>query len=114
MKIIQAAVLVLVGALGAMLLLKVKSGPETTVPATQVAPQQSAVSPAPAVDDAKTVDPPAPVAKKRVVRTVAAARPQSQPVATPAVSQPVPEPQAALAPAPTPNPPAPPAAAAEP
>src|SRR5439155_4522480 len=42
MKIIQAAVLVLVGALGAMLYLKVKSGPETPAPAAQAAPAQPA------------------------------------------------------------------------
>jgi hypothetical protein len=114
MKIIQAAVLVLVGALGAMLYLKVKGGPEAPVPATQVAAQQTPATPAPAVDDdAKTpAEPPAPVVKKRVTRTVTASRQQSQPIATPAQSQPVPEPQAA--PAPVPNPPAPAPPAPEP
>ena len=48
MKILQAAVLVLVGALGAMLYLKVKGGPETPAPATQVASQQALPAPTPA------------------------------------------------------------------
>src|SRR5262249_57373740 len=47
MKIIQAAVLVLVGALGAMLYLKVKSGPETPVPAAQAPAQPVAPAGAP-------------------------------------------------------------------
>src|SRR5713226_333436 len=102
MKIIQAAVLVLVGALGAMLYLKVKSGPEAQPTATQV----SATVPAQPADVAgnPVAEPvePAPVRneKKHTSRTMIASRPNSEPVSKPASSLPAPEVQ------PAPNPPA--------
>jgi len=102
MKIIQAAVLVLVGALGAMLYLKVKSGPEAQPAATQVTasvpaqPEDVAANPV-----AEPVEP-APVRseKKHTSRTTIAARQKSEPVSKPASSLPTPEVQ------PAPNPPA--------
>src|SRR5712672_2929461 len=102
MKIIQAAVLVLVGALGAMLYLKVKSGPEAQPAPTQVTtsvparPEDVAANPV-----AEPVEP-APVRseKKHTPRTTIAARPKSEPVSKPATILPAPEVQ------PAPNPPA--------
>src|SRR5438128_9108388 len=80
MKIIQAAVLVLVGALGAMLYLKVKSGPEAQSPAPQVStvvaqPADVAGNPA-----AEPVEPArAPREKKHASRTIIASRQNSEP-----------------------------------
>jgi hypothetical protein len=114
MKIIQAAVLVLVGALGAMLYLKVKTGPEAQIPATQ-APVQQASQPA-ALDHPAAPVPepaePAPVrtAKRNSSRTPAP-RQQSEPVSKPINSQPVliaenhPAPPVSSLPAPNPAPP---------
>jgi hypothetical protein len=106
MKIIQAAVLVLVGALGAMLYLKVKSGPEAQSPAPQVssvAAQPADVAGNPVAEPVEPAPvPPArvPKEKKHTSRTIIASRQNSEPVSKPASSQPVPEVQ------PAPNPPA--------
>jgi len=124
MKIIQAAVLVLVGALGAMLFLKVKSGSEPQIPAALPAAEKVARATPPAPDPppmpAAEPEAPAPVrtAKKSAPRTVIAARRDSRPLSKPVNSQPVvitetkPEPVAPTVPISNPTPPAP--AAVEP
>ena len=102
MKIIQAAVLVLVGALGAMLYLKVKSGPEAQSPATQVSTTVPAQPADPAANPVAEPVESAPVRseKKHAPRTMIASRQNREPVSKPASSQPAPELQ------PAPNPPA--------
>ena len=84
MKIIQAAVLVLVGALGAMLFLKVKGGPELQIPVTAAPAEQVARPTPPDPPAVPAAEPavPAPVrtAKKNSQRTVTVARRDSQPV----------------------------------
>src|SRR5437899_1208330 len=116
MKIIQAAVLVLVGALGAMLYLKVKGGPEPQVAATQVLSQTPPPSaqPVPAEDVPKTAEPSAPVrsAMKHPERTLTASRQNPATTVAPATNNP---PVQEAQPAPAANPPAqPPAPAPDP
>src|SRR5262245_4277507 len=85
MKVIQAAVLVLVGALGAMLFLRVKSGPEPQAPAAEAAVKQTA-TPAQAAEPAAAE--PVPPAKKAPPRTAAASR-RNNPVSKPVENAPV-------------------------
>ncbi len=113
MKIVQAAVLVLVGALGAMLYVKVKGNPEQPAAVTQPAAQPVAATtpaPAPPVEVPAAQPAPEPV-KKRPTRepartTIATRRdPVAAPVSTPPASAP---PVAASTPAPVETPVAPP------
>jgi hypothetical protein len=108
MKIIQAAVLVLVGALGAMLYLKVKGAPETPIPVAQapVQPAAPATPPEPVAAPAAVPAAPAPVrtAKKIPARTLIAARQDSPPISIPETP---PAPPAATVPPQKPAPPAP-------
>lgn len=88
MKIVQAAVLVLVGALGAMLFVKMQRSPEPQTPVTQAVAQ-----PVPAAIPAEEPPPaePAPsqTTKKHVSRTLTASRQNSEPMSSPVNSQPV-------------------------
>jgi len=110
MKIIQAAVLVLVGALGAMLFYKVKSEPEAPAAPAQVTAQPAA-QPAAAVEPAA----PEPVRTPKKARTPAASRQDSRPASKPvntqlaAILDPQPAPPVSNAPAPSPVAPAAPA-----
>ena len=104
MKIIQAGVLVLVGALGAMMYMKSKGTPEAP-PVTQVAPVAEAPpvasAPVPALVEAP---PPAP-AKPERKRTPVVARKAAEPVTQAASAPPVvTQPQAAPPPPPAPAP----------
>ena len=110
MKIIQAAVLVLVGALGAMLFYKVKSEPEAPAAQTQVTAQPAA-QPAAAEEPAT----PEPVRTPKKARTPAASRQNSQTASKPvntqlaAILDPQPAPPLSNTPAPSPAAPAAPA-----
>ncbi|HTM50467.1 MAG TPA: hypothetical protein VL285_17355 [Bryobacteraceae bacterium] len=109
MKIIQAAVLVLVGALGAMLFFKIKTGPETAPPAASLtqapaaeatpSPVRAEAPPAPAEVERTAAPEPASRAR-RERKLVSASRPKVAASTAPAAIQPVQEAQ------PTPNPPA--------
>jgi hypothetical protein len=123
MKIIQAAVLLLVGALGAMLFLKVKGGPEQQTAVVQPEPQPvSSVAPvtapdpepAPVKPEKKRAPEPAPRRNSAPKTTIASSQPVQQlPPAQPApvVSAPAPivEPAPKPVEAPPPPPPPPPA-----
>src|SRR5689334_14081101 len=103
MKIVQAAVLVLVGALGAMLYVKVKGGPAPeevvihTLPEAQPLPQPKVEEEAPAAPEPA----PAPVRRPRKhARVLTSSLRKDESFSKPADIQPAPAPVA-----PAPNPP---------
>jgi hypothetical protein len=102
MKIVQAAVLVMVGALGAMLYVKVKGGPEP-VPEAQPLAQPIAAEPSPAPSREPESSPgPARQERKQRPRVVASSLRKNETSLRPVDIQPAPETQ----PAPAPNRPA--------
>jgi len=112
MKIVQGAILVMVGALGAMFFAKLRSGSETPAPERMVAvapppaPAAAAQDPEPPAAAAEEpAPPPTRHVKKHVPHALIAAAPVPEPVvqpvkATPPPVQPAPEPTPAPAPAP--------------
>jgi hypothetical protein len=116
MKIVQGAILVMIGVFGALLYVKVKSGPETAPTAAvlqQAAPQAPAATPEAPAPEVTPPEAPAPEPVKRtaplkhhanVVRSnFAPPADPPQPVAPRA--EPAPAPAEPVAPAPTPAPP---------
>jgi hypothetical protein len=113
MKIVQAAVLVLVGALGAMLYVKMKGGPEPEPPATQASALPEAkplAQPTPAEEPAAppAVEPAPALARRhrKPARVLSSSLRKNEPPSNPVDVQPVPQPQPAPAP-PVSIPPAP-------
>jgi hypothetical protein len=104
MKIVQAAVLVLVGALGAMLYVKMKGGPEpepTAIQASALPEARPVAQPTPA-EEPPAAPEPAPASPRRErkhAHVLTSSLRSNQPSSSPADIQPVPEPQ------PAPNPP---------
>jgi hypothetical protein len=105
MKIVQAGILVLVGALGAMLFLKVKGSPEPQAPVVQQEPQPVA-SVAP-VTTSPEPTPVAPVKPEKRRASEAARRRNNEPESPMASIQPVPQPAAPPSPEPIASAPAP-------
>ena len=98
MKIVQAAVLVLVGALGAMLYVKVKGGPE---PVPEAQPLAQPIVAEPSAAPAREPEPaPARRERKHAPRIVASSLRKNELPSQPADIRPAPETQ----PAPAPNP----------
>ena len=117
MKLVQAGILVLVGALGALLIVKNKGGPEAPTPAPEVVAAPVAAVPAvPAPvaappEPAPVSPPPVEAHKPAAVKSVAAKKPIPAPVAA---SQPAPSVEVAAAAKPAPAPPPVPPPAPEP
>ena len=102
MKIVQAAVLVLVGALGALLFVKVKGGPEPESPAPQAAvlPEAQPLAQTKAEEETPAAPEPAPAPARRErkhARVLTSSLKKEESLSKPADIQP--------APAPAPNPP---------
>ena len=117
MKLVQAGILVLVGALGALLIVKTKGGPEAPAPAPEVlaAPAAAvAAVPAPVAappERAPVSAAPVEARKPAAVKSAAAKKPIPAPVAA---SQPTPSVEVAAAAKPAPAPPPVPPPAPEP